>query len=430
MEMSPYVLRQECDDGIVYFNTKNNHSFLITNQLLEKLKTDEETKEQYKTYLEEFHYFPEDDEVNQSLRKIREIDHTLLEFTILTHGDCNFRCKYCYEKFENIAMSRETEDAILRFAEEQLSTGKYKFFFTGWFGGEPLLGYKTIERLSEGFQRLCDEYGVKYKSSITTNGYLLTFKKFKKLALDYKVSSFQITIDGNEASHDYQRVLANQMGTYHRIFNHLVEMKNCNLLFKCAIRFNISKENYSNVKSFLEMDGTCFKNDERFVFSFHNVGDWGQGVRSKDYCVTLVEKDASFELSELAISLGYRIASPQIVINNTYTCYANREHHYMFNVRGLIQSCTVALYNPQNIFGNINKGLINYEKLKQWVIGVDEQCKCCPFVLICKSGYCPLAKRINRECSQSLCRAMQQRIQKNLALFALTKSYNDVLDVG
>ncbi len=45
MEMSPYVLRQKCDDGIVYFNTKNNHSFLITKQLLEKLKTDEETKE-------------------------------------------------------------------------------------------------------------------------------------------------------------------------------------------------------------------------------------------------------------------------------------------------------------------------------------------------------------------------------------------------
>ncbi|HHT7803569.1 TPA: hypothetical protein ACT2HZ_001149 [Streptococcus suis] len=141
MEMSPYVLRQECDEGIVYFNTKNNHSFLIKNQLLEKLKTDEETKEQYKTYLEQFHYFPEDDEVNQSLRKIREIDDTLLEFTILTHGDCNFRCKYCYEKFENIAMSRETEDAILRFAEEQLSTGKYKFFKVAWFGGEPLLGY-------------------------------------------------------------------------------------------------------------------------------------------------------------------------------------------------------------------------------------------------------------------------------------------------
>ncbi|HFR3659887.1 TPA: hypothetical protein ACHVIQ_000602 [Streptococcus suis] len=78
MEMSPYVLRQECDDGIVYFNTKNNHSFLITKQLLEKLKTDEETKEQYKIYLEQFHYFPEDDEVNQSLRKIREIDDTLL----------------------------------------------------------------------------------------------------------------------------------------------------------------------------------------------------------------------------------------------------------------------------------------------------------------------------------------------------------------
>ncbi|WP_395315058.1 radical SAM protein [Streptococcus suis] len=190
MEMSPYVLSQECDEGIVYFNTKNNHSFLITNQLLEKLKTDEETKEQYKTYLEQFHYFPEDDEVNQSLRKIREIDDTLLEFTILTHGDCNFRCKYCYEKFENISMSRETEDAILRFAEEQLSTGKYKIFKVSWFGGEPLLGYRTIQYLSEKFKEICYRLNVEYLAIITTNGYLLSLNKLKKLVSEYKVIGY------------------------------------------------------------------------------------------------------------------------------------------------------------------------------------------------------------------------------------------------
>ncbi|HEM5201886.1 radical SAM protein [Streptococcus suis] len=430
MEMSPYVLRQECDDGIVYFNTKNNHSFLITKQLLEKLKTDEETKEQYKTYLEQFHYFPEDDEVNQSLRKIREIDDTLLEFTILTHGDCNFRCKYCYEKFENIAMSRETEDAILKFAEERLSTGKYKVFKVSWFGGEPLLGYRTIQYLSEKFKGICYRLNVEYLAIITTNGYLLSLNKLKKLVSEYKVIGYQITLDGDRNSHDCQRVLKNERGSYERIYKNLQAMKDSELDFFCTIRFNISKENLENVKSFLYEDGVYFKNDKRFGFAYHNVGNWGQGERSDKDCVTLLEYDASFELSQLAISLGYKTTLISHFLNNRFTCYANRTSHYMFNVRGLVQSCTVALYHHKNIFGNINKGYINHDRLRNWVIEVEENCKSCPFVLICKSGHCPMAKRISKHPSEVLCRSIQRVVERNLALFALTKSYHDILDVG
>ena len=101
----------------------------------------------------------------------------------------------------------------------------------------------------------------------------------------------------------------------------------------------------------------------------------------------------------------------------------------MFNVRGIVQSCTVALYEPQNIFGNINKGFVNYSKLNDWVIRLDASCKECQFVLICKSGYCPMAKRITKTNSRYLCKSVKEKIRKNLALFALSKSYNDILDV-
>lgn len=430
MKMSPYVLSQKCDDGIVYFNTKNNHSFLMTNQLLEKLKTDAETREQYKAYLEQFHYFPEDDEVNQSLRKIGKIDATLLEFTILTHGDCNFRCKYCYEKFENISMSRETEDAILKFAEEKLSTGTYKLFKVSWFGGEPLLGYRTIQYLSKKFQDICNDYNVQFSANITTNGYLLSFRKFKHLVEDCKIRGYQITIDGNQESHDCQRILRNNSGTYSRIYENLKAIKDSDLDFFCTIRFNISKENVENVKSFLYKDGLYFRDDQRFGFSYHNIGDWGQGDRSEKDCVTLLNYDASFELSTLATSIGYRVTLVSYFLNNRFTCYANRMNHYMFNVKGIVQSCTVALYHPKNVFGNINKGFINHDKLRQWVIEVEESCKSCPLVLVCKSGHCPMAKRISKHSSELLCRSMQKIMNRNLALFALTKSYHDILDVG
>lgn len=132
-------------------------------------------RKEFHAYLDKNKYLSEGEyEVEKYLSKISDTDAELLELTILTHGDCNFRCKYCYEKFENIAMSTETEDAIVQFLKEKLQSGKYKYLSVGWFGGEPLLGYKTIKRLSPVFIDLCEKYQIHYQSAITTNGYLLT----------------------------------------------------------------------------------------------------------------------------------------------------------------------------------------------------------------------------------------------------------------
>lgn len=107
-------------------------------------------------------YHHEEKELERTLAKINAADEKLLEFTILTHGDCNFRCKYCYEKFENISMTIEVEEAIVEFAEKLLSEGKFERFSVQWFGGEPLLGYRTIVRLSEKFLELCSRYDIGY----------------------------------------------------------------------------------------------------------------------------------------------------------------------------------------------------------------------------------------------------------------------------
>ncbi len=200
MEMSPYILSTTLSDGKVYYNTKNNHSFFITNELLDKINYDETARTQYLDYLVSLQYHHEEKELERTLAKINAADEKLLEFTILTHGDCNFRCKYCYEKFENISMTIEVEEAIVEFAEKLLSEGKFERFSVQWFGGEPLLGYRTIVRLSEKFLELCSRYDIGYFSGITTNGYLLTRRRFQNLIENCKVTSYQITVDGEKNS--------------------------------------------------------------------------------------------------------------------------------------------------------------------------------------------------------------------------------------
>lgn len=99
----------------------------------------------------------------------------------------------------------------------------------------------------------------------------------------------------------FKEVLRNGKGSYIKILENIKGLQNSNLNFYCNLRFNISKENFNNVKIFLDSDGKYFKHDKRFRFYFYNVGSWGCGERAQNYKVTLPNSDASFELSKFAI---------------------------------------------------------------------------------------------------------------------------------
>ena len=113
MNLSRYILKYSTDDGTLYFNTKTNHSFFLTNELNRVVDSNDVIRKEFHAYLDKNKYLSEGEyEVEKYLSKISDTDAELLELTILTHGDCNFRCKYCYEKFENIAMSKSYNDIL------------------------------------------------------------------------------------------------------------------------------------------------------------------------------------------------------------------------------------------------------------------------------------------------------------------------------
>ncbi len=67
--------------------------------------------------------------------------------------------------------------------------------------------------------------------------------------------------------------------------------------------------------------------------------------------------------------------------------------------------------------------------MKGWFLYVREDCKTCPFVLVCKLGFCPMAKHITELSSSVICKNMQEKIRKNLAVYAIFGCYEDILDV-
>ncbi len=71
----------------------------------------------------------------------------------------------------------------------------------------------------------CNRHNIYYVSSITTNGYLLTYATAKKLS-NLKVHSCQLTIDGPKHIHDNRRKLTSGAGSFDKIFQNLLDTKN------------------------------------------------------------------------------------------------------------------------------------------------------------------------------------------------------------
>jgi sulfatase maturation enzyme AslB (radical SAM superfamily) len=76
-------------------------------------------------------------------------------------------------------MTPETVEQVIRFIVSTYADKKVKIT---WFGGEPLLGEGIIDRICEGLR----EAGVEYKSTIISNGSLISPEIISKMVREWK----------------------------------------------------------------------------------------------------------------------------------------------------------------------------------------------------------------------------------------------------
>lgn len=198
----------------------------------------------------------EDDELKETLRSMKSIDtDDELEIMKIRHLEdlrkfsrksvsltinptlaCNFRCGYCFEKeHQNKYMTPEIEDKIVEYVSNCTESNRV---FVTWFGGEPLLGFKTIRSLTGKLMAL----GKDYEAGMITNGYLLTEDIARQLT-GLKIKSIQITLDGKRDIHDSRRFLAGGGRTFDRIVENI---RNCQRIapeVRISIRVNVDNSN-------------------------------------------------------------------------------------------------------------------------------------------------------------------------------------------
>lgn len=322
-----------------------------------------------------------------------------LQFILLASEDCNFRCVYCYEKFERGTMTPETREGIKRLVEKRAP--RLTEMNVSWFGGEPLYGWEAIEDLEPFLNAKAAQHGIRFGHHMTTNGYLLTEERATKL-LGWRCNNFQITIDGLPAEHDCKRVGRDGSPTYHVILDNLRSLSRRKERFSVDLRVNFDRDNFPRLGEFMEAVSEDFAGDPRFQMRFRAVGKWGGANDDRlATCGVSEQKTVLRELQSKAVEVGLAQESGirEMAAPGSQVCYAARPYNFIVGATGKLMKCTIALYEmEENVVGQLHPDgtlELHDEQMAHWVaphFESDHLCKSCYVLPGCQGAACPLSR--------------------------------------
>ncbi len=333
----------------------------------------------------------------------RKANNSLL-FVIHTTKNCNFRCKYCALDFCRDNLHKSSELGIINYIEKNIKN--YNSISFSWFGGEPLLNMKSIEFLSKKVIEICNLYKIPYRSSITTNGYLLSPNIINEL-INYKVFRIVITIDGIKNTHDSLRVLADGSPTFDKIINNLKFLRDNvkDRRLRIIIRTNFTKKSFEKIDEYYSFFDKEFGHDKRFSLFARIAGDWG-GERVKEISSNLLDNNSyNFilkKISNLKGNIKFLLNCEDIDMGGY--CNANYLNKFTIGVDGLISKCDSS--DKEISIGKLNEnGLmdIDFDEYSKWLNNlkyVDEKCDNCFYSINCNFCSCPkiIAKYKRKSC--------------------------------
>lgn len=241
-----------------------------------------------------------DEENALAERFLTDMNETgFLSLCIAPTLECNLRCIYCYEKHEHVRMGAQVEDAIMRFIGRRYDRYRFADLDVLWYGGEPMLEFPLIKRLSERMLAWCGAHGIAYRARIITNATLIDDAAAAELS-SIGVIEAMPTLDGSACTHDARRVHADGAGSFE------ATMAGIRALARAGVRVgancNLDWENeagYRQVRDDLRGEGCAI-----YASHLRNYGGWCRSCeegsdrpREKRACSAHTKADpAAFDL--------------------------------------------------------------------------------------------------------------------------------------
>lgn len=347
---------------------------------------------------------------------------TVENYLVLTYR-CNLTCSYCFEKHAKHDcdnMGIDVLNSILKNLNEITENQTIVLY-----GGEPLLSSskKIINRIID-FVSMKDNFAMR----IITNGvniskYLPLFQRVKK-----KISSFTITIDGNQSIHDSRRIFHSGAGTYVRVVRSLKALVAND--YTCIIRINLDENNYNKISDLIKELHQINKKNLLHVF----LARVDNPTDPKFHPLSIKKEIEAYntirEISNISIISDIPILQFMIQYNKTVenellffgqrSNYCSNERINVFDTNGRIYCCNEAMgdsYFEKNLMGS-RLAVSNITPFTFW------KCNNCSVFPLCL-GNCPRTNRYIANCAN---RCEQANIEE--ALITLCSQLTNIGIIG
>jgi uncharacterized protein len=241
---------------------------------------------------------------------------------------------------------------------------------------------------------------------ITTNGYLLTPQIAEQL-LDWRLDSFQITLDGPREEHNKRRQLYKprrtgdgadeRYGTFDRIMENVQSLLAQRRLFHLQLRTNYDMNSLASMDSWIDELAGLVGDDPRVRVDFCPI--WADPDNVEVSLAVGETKQRTYaELMAAAHAKGLRTNAPDYLSLGGLVCYAAKANSFVVRSDGALQKCTVALDADYNTVGRLNENgtiELDIDKLAKWTssgLEEDSTCQGCALSAACQGNACPLER--------------------------------------
>lgn len=318
-----------------------------------------------------------------------------MECAIYLTDECNFSCSYCYESnrkhksFMNECVARKSIDYIFSVAN------KNEPVIITFLGGEPLLNKKVLYYSVDYINKYYSSFKNNIIFKITTNASLMSEDDIAF----FKDNNFllSISIDGNEETHNRNRLSKNGESYYEKIIEYINIMiyEDVDFIVRMTVTGNNVEWLYENIRYFFNM-GVKKVNlgiDNFHVWSARELKAFRRQLNdfSEYYINNIFDKEEkNFYLFDNKIGL-------LLEKRKAIYCNAGTESHFIINSSGNIYPCSfvsnIELWkigtvdkgiNKKSFIDSLNKSVILNNKDNAYI----EKCAKCKIAYFCNAKKC------------------------------------------
>ena len=296
---------------------------------------------------------------------------------------CNARCEYCFEAgCQSGIMDDGVMEKTARYIASVVEEGGLITY--RWFGGEPLLASRVIDRLIAKVNEVATSE-FRYKSTILTNALLVDEGLIEKFVGDWHVTEIHLTLDGPRAYHNRIRhYLDSSLDGYQATLDAAQSILGAGIAVVC--RINVTKDNIADLEQVVaEFDGM----PRRDILRVYPAPVRAHTDAAEEYCYDYEEYDELYRAAFAVLRRhGFFSRIDDFMPKRKVTCCSTRAtNEIVIDQDGRLYKCMQTSCRSQKSIGDVERGLVMNAELAKWLNPrTPEECVDCIYMPICQGG--------------------------------------------